>query len=140
MRRAYPLRPIPSVSAAVFKDEELLLTQRMNPPFRYLWCFPGGVIELGETVEQALIREVKEETGLSIRPIRMGEVYDNIILDKKGGIEYHFVNLNYLCEPVGGTLRSSSDALMIKWTNRNDVLDMELTPGTESILRNYLRN
>ncbi|MFQ5552647.1 MAG: NUDIX domain-containing protein, partial [Thermoplasmata archaeon] len=79
MTRDFPTRPVPAVAGVVFRGEKVLLVRRKVPPYEGSWSLPGGAIELGETLTQAVVREVREETGLDVDPIGLVGVYDNIV-------------------------------------------------------------
>lgn len=134
MRREYPSSPIAGVAAVVFSEDRVLLTLRGNEPSRGRWGLPGGVVELGERVEDAVVREAEEETGIRIKPRRLLTVFDSIVRDDDGGIKYHYVLCEYLCEAVGGTLRASSDAIDVRWVPLEDLGSIEINPGTRRFI------
>ena len=108
--RAYPDRPILGVGAVVLMDGRVVLVKRAHEPLKGEWSLPGGVVELGETLEQAIVREVAEETGLDVQVGPVIEVFDRIALDAQQKVEYHYVLVDYLCRATGGTLAGGSDA------------------------------
>ena len=108
--RTYPAQPIIGVGAVVIAQGRIVLVKRAHAPLKGEWNLPGGGVELGETLQEACSREVLEETGLEVRVGSVIEVFDRIIRDDSGAVEYHFVLVDYLCRVVGGTLRSGSDA------------------------------
>jgi diamine N-acetyltransferase len=124
--REYPPYPRASAHAAVFKHDRVLLVQRANEPNRGRWALPGGVIELGETVGEAMQREVLEECGLEIVVDRVIDAVDNIIPDSQGRLRYHYVNILALAHPAAGEARPGSDALDVRWVSQGelDALDM----------------
>jgi len=128
LRREYPASPIAGVAATVFSCGNVLLVRRGNEPSYGKWGLPGGVVELGETVEEALTREVKEETGLSVRPIRLVTVLDSIVRDDEGKIRFHYVLSEFLCEDLGGKLEASTDVSDARWfpLGSLDSIDMNL--------------
>ena len=91
-------------------DGRVVLVKRAHEPLKGEWSLPGGVVELGETLEQAVAREVAEETGLVVHVGPVIEVFDRIMFDAQQRVEYHFVLVDYLCRPSGGTLGRGSDA------------------------------
>jgi 8-oxo-dGTP diphosphatase len=99
------------VGAVVLQEGRVLLIQRGKEPLRGRWVVPGGTVEWGETLEQAVVREVREETGLEVRPQKRLAVVEALSRDEGGAVRYHFVIVDYLCVPVGGALRAGSDAL-----------------------------
>jgi mutator protein MutT len=97
------------VGAVVVHEGRVLLVRRGKDPLRGRWVVPGGSVELGESLEQAVVREVREETGLQVRPREVVAVFDRI--EREGaGVRYHFVIVDFLCDFVGGTLAAASDA------------------------------
>jgi ADP-ribose pyrophosphatase YjhB (NUDIX family) len=108
--RTYPAQPIVGVGAVVIAQDRIVLVKRAHDPLKGQWNLPGGAVELGETLQEACSREVLEETGLEVRVGSVIEVFDRIIRDANGHVEYHFVLVDYLCRVVGGTLQSGSDA------------------------------
>jgi mutator protein MutT len=113
--RAYPDRPIVSVGAVIFDDERVLLIRRGNAPLKGDWSLPGGVVEVGETLSEALRREVLEETGLTVEVGPLVEVIDRIQRGSDDRVEYHFVILDYLCRAADGSLGAGSDAADVRW-------------------------
>jgi ADP-ribose pyrophosphatase YjhB (NUDIX family) len=109
-RRQYPDRPVVGVGAVVLDaDGRVLLIRRRFEPLAGQWSLPGGMLELGETLEAGAAREVLEETGLEVAVGPVIEVFDRIMLDTTERVQYHFVLVDYLCRPTGGTLAAGSD-------------------------------
>jgi ADP-ribose pyrophosphatase YjhB (NUDIX family) len=111
MPRDYPERPIIGVGAVVFVGDRVVLVRRGRPPAYGKWSLPGGAVELGETVEEALTREVAEEVGLEVEVEDLVAVLDRIFLDDAGQVQYHYVLLDFLCRRRAGRIQASSDAL-----------------------------
>ena len=111
MSRDYPERPIIGVAAVVVENDKVALVRRGRPPAYGEWSLPGGAVELGETLEKAVIREVREEIGLEVKVSELVGIFDRIFLDKEGQVQFHYVLLDFLCVKKGGKLRASSDAL-----------------------------
>ncbi len=124
MRRRYPVAPIAAVGAVVLDGERVLLVRRGQEPLKGEWSLPGGAVELGETLEAAVCREVLEETGLAVEPVRVVEVLDRISRDAEGRVEYHYVLVDYACRVRGGVLGSGSDASDARWVSL-EKLEME---------------
>ena len=135
MRRTYPELPVCAVGALIFRARQILLVKRGTPPAYGKWSIPGGVVQLGESLEEAVVREVHEETCLNVRPIKIGKVVERVIRDATSRIEYHYVILDYVCEVLGGVLQAGSDAQAARFVEM-DVLDqLELTEGTSDVIR-----
>lgn len=122
MRREYPEAPIVGVGAVVIEGARVLLVRRGNAPLKGEWSLPGGALELGETLQQGVVREVLEETGLVVEPAAMIEVLDRITRDEASGrIHYHYVLIDFVCRVTGGTLLSGSDADEARWVGREEL-------------------
>jgi mutator protein MutT len=107
--RQYPERPIVGVGAVVVEAGKVLLVKRRYEPLAGRWSLPGGTLELGETLEAGVAREMLEETGLQVRVGPVIEVFDRIMFDAERRVQYHFVLVDYLCWPVAGDLQAGSD-------------------------------
>jgi mutator protein MutT len=107
--RQYPERPIVGVGAVIVEAGRVLLVKRRFEPLAGRWSLPGGTLELGETLEAGVVREMLEETGLAIQVGPVVEVFDRIMLDPERRVRYHFVLVDYLCWPTGGILQAGSD-------------------------------
>jgi 8-oxo-dGTP diphosphatase len=107
--RQYPERPIVGVGAVIVEGGNVVIVKRRYEPLAGRWSLPGGTLELGETLETAVAREMREETGLDVEVGPVIEVFDRIILDGERRVRYHFVLVDYLCWPVGGELQAGSD-------------------------------
>jgi len=107
--RQYPERPIVGVGAVIVEAGKVVLVKRRYEPLAGRWSLPGGTLELGETLETGVVREMREETGLDVEVGPVIEVFDRIILDAERRVRYHFVLVDYLCWPVGGELQAGSD-------------------------------
>jgi len=129
LRREYPKHPLVGVGALIVKEEKMILVKRGAEPGKGQWSIPGGLVELGESVRDAVVREAKEETGLDVEIVvdRPLDAFDNIDTDEKGGFHYHFVLLQFLTHPKSGTLKSSSDAVDAKWVPLEEVEKYDLT-------------
>ncbi len=119
MGREFPSQPVVGVGAVVLRRSagmlEVLLVRRANPPSQGEWSLPGGVVELGERLEQAVVREVREETGLEVETIAMVEVLDHIVAGPGEQVRFHYVLIDFVCRVTGGTLACATDALAVQW-------------------------
>ena len=127
VKRLYPSQPIVGVGAVIICNGKILLEKRKNEPGRGKWSIPGGLVELGESVEQTVIREVKEETGLEVEKPEHIDVVDNVIRDENGVVKYHFVIIDYFVKLKGGTLEARSDAEELRWVAFDEVEKYDLT-------------
>ena len=107
--RRYPQRPVVGVGAVIVHDGSVVLIKRKFEPLAGQWSLPGGTLELGESLEAGVAREMREETGLEVEVGPVVEVFDRILLDTEGRVRYHFVLIDYLCRPIGGRLVAGSD-------------------------------
>lgn len=130
--------PRPSCHAAIVAGGRLVLIQRAHEPFRGWWGLPGGAVELGETVTEALKREVQEETGLQITPGRFLTLRDAIGRDAASGVRYHYVILFFQAELLGGELRAGDDAARAEWVGPGELRRYSLVPGAEDVIRTAL--
>ena len=126
MRREYPESPLVGVGAVIIKENRVLLIQRGTPPLLGEWSLPGGVLECGETLREAVIREALEETGLTIETQEMLGVYERVIRGPEGRVRYHYVLIDFLCSPVGGTLQAGTDAADVRWFSRDELPALKL--------------
>ncbi len=140
MTRRYPKHPLPGVGALILRRNSILLVQRGRNPLKGYWSLPGGLIEPGEKIEAALIREVREETGLTVRPKRLFEIFERIMLDANGRPEYHYILHDYLCTVKGGALQAGDDAGKVAWISRPALISLELTEGTLEIIERAFDN
>ena len=127
MKRLYPDKPVVGVGAVIIKEGKIALIKRGNEPSRGKWTIPGGLVELGESPEQAVIRETKEETGLDVDNPNLMDVVSNVSLDEKGKIKYHYVIIDYLVHVKAGTAQAASDAVELRWLPFNEVEGYDLT-------------
>jgi mutator protein MutT len=132
--RAYPERPIVGVGAIIVRDGRIVLVKRRYDPLAGRWSLPGGGVELAETLAQAVVREVLEETGLEVSVGPVVEVVDRIYRDPDGRVAYHYVLIDYLCEETGGTMRAGSDAADIALVSAEELGEYRITGGTRAII------
>ena len=135
MNRRYLDRPQAGVGAIIFRGNEVLLVKRGRPPAVGKWSIPGGLVELGESLEASVCREVLEEVGLEVKVIDLVTALDRVILDREGRIEYHYILLDFLCEALGGNLIAGSDADECRFVPIDELRLLDMTRGTEEIIR-----
>ncbi|MBC8223515.1 NUDIX hydrolase [Candidatus Bathyarchaeota archaeon] len=134
-RRLYPDKPMVGVGVLIQKDDRYLLIKRAAEPDAGLWSVPGGMVELGERAKEAAKREALEETGLEVEIVGVLGVVDKIVEGDGKRIKFHFVIVDYLANPVGGSLEASSDALDARWVKPADFHDYEMSPTLVVLLK-----
>jgi 8-oxo-dGTP diphosphatase len=137
-RREYPERPIVGVGAVIVDAGKVLLVKRRYEPLAGHWSIPGGTVELGETLEAGIVREMREETGLEIQVGPVIEVFDRIILDPERRVRYHFVLVDYLCWPIGGVLQAGSDVDAAVLVNPAELDVYDLTEKARAVIARAL--
>jgi ADP-ribose pyrophosphatase YjhB (NUDIX family) len=133
--RAYPDRPVVGVGAVVLDSDRVLLVKRGQAPLKGHWSLPGGAVEIGETLEQAVAREVLEETGVTIEVGPIVEVLDRISRDVDGLVEHHFVLIDFVARPLGGIVEGASDADEAAWVPLGDLEKFEVAAVTVGVIR-----
>jgi len=136
--REYPDRPVVGVGAVIVQDGKALVVKRAHEPRRGEWSLPGGLLELGESLTDAIRREVKEETGLDVEIGPVIETFDRVHRDPDGRIRYHFVIVDYVCWPVGGEARAGSDAEAIAWVTAADVEEYHVNAHARAVIERGL--
>jgi ADP-ribose pyrophosphatase YjhB (NUDIX family) len=139
-QRRYPDRPIPAVGAIVVKDGRVLLARRGKEPSYGLWSVPGGAVHLGERLEDATKRELREECGIEIELTPVIEVIERMVRDPDGKVQYHYVIVDYLARWVGGELTPSAEALEARWVAPEEFPQLEITRGTPEVVLRMLEN
>lgn len=135
MGRHYPQMPVLSVAGVVMAGDQVLLVQRGRPPAKGIWSIPGGAVEVGETLQAALVREIREETGVKVEVGPLVEVVERILPDPHGKMEYHYVILDYLCFAPLTEPQAGSDAAQARWVAFEELSQAGLTPDTEKVVR-----
>jgi 8-oxo-dGTP diphosphatase len=132
--RTYPTRPYLAVSAAIFRDGRVLIVRRAQPPAFGLFTLPGGGVELGETLEQAVTREVREETGLEIEPLKLAGYRQVIAPDAAGRIERHFVILPFAARWITGEVSLNEELTEAHWLKPTELSGLNMTEGLADIV------
>ena len=138
-RRRYPVRPVLGVGALIFDADRVLLVERGNPPLQGYWSLPGGGVESGERLEDAIIREVFEETGLTVTAGPIATVFERIMPDAGDRCEYHYVLVDFYCVPQGGELRAGDDSRSVAWFDIAALDTLHLTAGTREVVQTCCR-
>lgn len=139
MSRDYPTKPLVGVGAVIWRDDKVLLVRRGKPPKDGEWSLPGGAQELGETILQALTREVQEETGLTIKVVALIDVIDAIIPDKNGDIRNHYTLIDFAARWVGGDARAGDDVTAVRWVTLEEISEYGLWQETSRIIRDSVK-
>ena len=134
MKREYPESPLVGVGAVIVDDNRVLLIRRGTAPLLGEWSLPGGVLECGETLREAVIREVREETGLVVETGEMLGVYERLIRGDEGRMRYHYVLIDFLCRPVGGEVKAGSDAADVHWFIRDELPALNLAYDANEVV------
>jgi len=142
MKREYPESPLVGVGAVIVdrqhdhhRDENrVLLIRRGQAPLLGEWSLPGGVLECGETLREAVAREVREETGLVVETSEMLGVYERLIRGDEGRMRYHYVLIDFLCRPTGGDLKAGSDAAEVRWFTREELPALNLAHDANDVV------
>jgi mutator protein MutT len=136
MQREFPTGPLVGVGAVVVERGRVLLVRRGTEPLKGHWSLPGGLLELGESLTDGVVREVREETGLTVEPVELVELLDRIYRED-GRVRYHYVIADYLCRVTGGELKAASDADAVRWVERaewNSHSELVLDPVTVRVM------
>ena len=134
MQREFPEVPLVGVGAIIIEDSRVLLVKRAHPPLQAEWSIPGGVLEVGELVREAAIREAREETGLTVETSDLLGVYDRILRNPAQRVQYHYVLIDFLCRRVAGDLSAASDAAEVRWFRREELPVLRLAEDTLDVI------
>jgi 8-oxo-dGTP diphosphatase len=133
--RSYPDRPFLAVSAAIIRDRrQVLIVRRNNPPAHGLYTLPGGVVETGETLREAVVREIDEETGIAIEPVALAGYREAIIRDPNGRTERHFVILAFAARWLGGEPQLNAELHDARWMRPDELAGLQTTDGLAEIV------
>lgn len=135
MKREYPDTPLVGVGAIIIEDGRVVLVKRGHPPLVGEWSIPGGAMEVGETVREAAAREAREETGLKIETQELLGIYDRLLRDENGRVQYHYLLVDFLCRRVSGELCASGDADETHWFSRAELQQLSLPEDTAEVIR-----
>jgi 8-oxo-dGTP diphosphatase len=140
--REYPERPVVGVGGVIIDNGRALLIRRGSEPLRGQWSIPGGTLELAESLQEGVARELREETGLDVRVLELIEVFDRIFPDEhlaaseqKPRPRFHFVIVDYLCERIGGEARAGSDVTDVAFANEEELAQYHLTETATRVLK-----
>lgn len=135
MTREYPAHPLVGASVVIRKKNSVLLVKRANEPGRGLWGVPGGLVNVGEKVYDAALREVKEETGLTVKIEGILDVVDYISRDSEDKVQYHYVIVDFLGHPISGRLKAASDSLDSRWVDMKNVKNYKMTRTLRNLFK-----
>jgi 8-oxo-dGTP diphosphatase len=138
MGREYPAAPVVGVGGVVVRDGRALIVKRSHEPRRGEWSIPGGTVEVGEALTEAVRRELLEETGLEVTIGPVLEMFDRIHRDSEGRVRYHFVIIDFLCHAVAGEAVAGSDADAVAWVTANELEAYGVNPHAAAVIRKGL--
>jgi 8-oxo-dGTP diphosphatase len=134
-KREYPQSPVVGVGGVVIHEGRALLIKRGSEPLKDQWSIPGGTLELGESIQEGVRRELLEETGIEVQVGELIEVFDRIFRDQAGKIQYHFVIVDYLCKKISGEAHPASDVTDTAWVQEEDLWNYKLTEAATRVIR-----
>jgi 8-oxo-dGTP diphosphatase len=134
MKREFPEIPLVGVGAVIIEEDRVLLVKRARQPLQAQWSIPGGALEIGELVREAVMREAREETGLIVEPGELLGVYDRVVRDAQQRVQYHYVLIDFLCRRVGGEMAAADDAAEVRWFTRAELPGLKLAEDTVEVI------
>jgi ADP-ribose pyrophosphatase YjhB (NUDIX family) len=135
MRREFPEVPLVGVGAIIIENARVVLVKRAHPPLQAEWSIPGGVLEIGELMREAAVREAREETGLIVESGELLGVYDRVLRSPERRVQYHYVLIDFLCRRVAGELTAASDAAEVRRFTREELPALSLAEDTLDVIR-----
>ena len=139
MTREFPDRPVVGVGGVVVRDGKALIVKRAHEPRKGEWSLPGGLLELGESLHDAVRREIKEETALDVTVGPIIETFDRVHRDDHGRIRYHFVIVDFVCWPNGGEAMPGSDADGVAWVSVAEIDDYRVNAHAKAVIEKGLK-
>ena len=138
MPREYPAHPVVGVGAVVVRDGRALIVKRAHEPRKGEWSLPGGLLELGESLQDAARREIKEETNLDVTVGPVIETFDRVHRDDAGRIRYHFVIVDFLCWSASGEATAGSDAEGVAWVTASEIDSYQVNAHAKAVIERGL--
>ncbi|MEM3399142.1 MAG: NUDIX hydrolase [Nitrososphaerota archaeon] len=133
--REYPPWPLPAVGVLILDRSRILLIKRAFQPSAGRWSIPGGVVELGEKVEEAAKREVREEVGIEVYDLELLGIYDSITRDSDGNVRYHYVIIDFLARPTSIAVTPSSEVAEYKWVDFENIDELDVSPSLVQLIK-----